>query len=438
VSLPQLLLVDDSEAILAYEMAALAGHYGFSTSTNGREALILARQLVPDLVLLDLSMPGLTGDEVLRLMKADPALSHIPVIVISSEQERGEAAAGAGAAAFLAKPIRAEQLRELVGQVLEGARRSVRQGGLAVLPVGVGPLEFGLPLERVRRVLPQPPTRPLPLGPPYLSELFEFDGQPVAVLDVARRLGLEHTTPREERKLVVIAQDTLLLALSVDRVREPEELAASEITWREPRKAAGEGPIGEALVAVSRDVHGSLPIVDPRALLPRELLRELANHLPFPIGPRLPSSENEGSLFWIAEFTLAGERYALPLTTLREAFPLRAITPVPLAPPHVIGVLRHQGQILVALSLAGLLGDLTWPEGPSMLLVVDPGWGELAVVDCGQVPTASALPLAHVREAQAQSEAAVVDVTTPDRRRIHLIDLSRLLNRRAAEIQRAG
>jgi chemotaxis signal transduction protein/CheY-like chemotaxis protein len=438
LSLPQLLLVDDSEAILAYEMAALTGHYGFSTATTGREALALAQQLVPDLVLLDLSMPGLTGDEVLRLMKADPALSHIPVIVISSEHERGEASTRAGAAAFLPKPIRAEQLRELVGQVLEGARRSVREGGLAVLPVGVGPLEFGLPLERVRRVLPQPATRPLPLGPTYLSELFEFDGQPVAVLDVARRLGIAHAVPRDERKLVVIAQDTLLLALSVDRVREPEELAASEIAWREPRKESGEGPIAEALLAVSRDVHGSLPIVDPRALLPRELLRELAKHLPFPLGPRLPSSEVEGSVFWVAEFTLAGERYALPLTTLRAAFPMRTLTPVPLAPPHVIGVLRHQGQILAALSLASLLGDLSWSRDPSMLLVVDPGWGELTVVDCGQIPTASALPLALVREAQAHSEAAVVDVTAPDQRRLHLIDLTRLLNRRITEARRAG
>jgi chemotaxis signal transduction protein len=437
VSLPQLLLVDDSEAILAYEMAALAGHYGFSTATTGREALLLARQLVPDLVLLDLSMPGLTGDEVLRMMKADPALAHIPVIVISSELQRGEAATRAGATAFLAKPIRAEQLRELVGQVLEGARRSVREGGLAVLPVGVGPLEFGLPLERVRRVLPQPAMRPLPLGPPYLSELFEYDGQPVAVLDVARRLGLAHAVPRSERKLVIIAQDTLLLALSVDRVREPEELAASEITWREPRKTE-EGPIGEALLAVSRDVHGSLPIVDPRALLPRELLRELAKHLPFPLGTRLPSAEAEGSLFWVAEFTLGGERYALPLAALRAAFPLKTLTPVPLAPPHVIGVLRHQGQILAALSLASLLGDLSWSRDPNMLLVVDPGWGELTVVDCGQIPTASALPLALVREAQARSEAAVVDLNTPDHRRLHLIDLTRLLNRRVAEARRAS
>ena len=101
-------------------------------------------------------------------------------------------------------------------------------------------------------------------------------------------------------------------------------------------------------------------------------------------------------------------------------------------------MLRHQGQVLTVLSLAALLGDLRWDADPSTLLVVDPGWGEWAVVECGQIPTASALPWPLVRDAQARSDAAVVDLTTPDRRRLHLIDLSRLLDRRVAEARRAG
>src|SRR6185436_7805594 len=88
VSLPHLLLVDDSEAILAFERAALSSHYAVSTALNGAEALEKVRQIRPAAVLLDLSMPEMDGDEVLRRMKADRELSYIPVVVVSSEKHR--------------------------------------------------------------------------------------------------------------------------------------------------------------------------------------------------------------------------------------------------------------------------------------------------------------------------------------------------------------
>ncbi|HYV67858.1 MAG TPA: response regulator, partial [Myxococcales bacterium] len=72
MSLPHLLLVDDSESVLAFEKAALAGHYLFSTALNGREALTKVAQLKPAAVLLDLSMPEMDGDEVLAQMQRDP------------------------------------------------------------------------------------------------------------------------------------------------------------------------------------------------------------------------------------------------------------------------------------------------------------------------------------------------------------------------------
>src|SRR4051812_49619253 len=83
VSLPHLLLVDDSESVLAFEKAALAGHYVVSTAVNGREALTKVAQLRPAAVLLDLSMPEMDGDEVLAQMQQDPQLAGIPVIIVS-------------------------------------------------------------------------------------------------------------------------------------------------------------------------------------------------------------------------------------------------------------------------------------------------------------------------------------------------------------------
>ncbi len=280
MSQPHLLLVDDSEAVLAFERAALSRHYAISTALNGREALEKIPQLLPAAILLDLSMPEMDGDEVLAQLQRMPALKRIPVIIISSEKGRAEACLLAGAKAFLAKPIRAEDLLPLVERVLTQARIDGRAGNLAVLFVSVGALELGLPLEQVRSVLHQTATQPLPLGPSYLRELLTLHGEPVAVLDLARRLGTEHAQPRLERKLVVIENDGVLLALCVDAVRDPEEIPAAFLLRPDQLGGSQHGALREALLAVARTSRGPLPIIDPRALLSRDLLRKLAAHLP--------------------------------------------------------------------------------------------------------------------------------------------------------------
>src|SRR4051794_18599938 len=119
---PQALVIDDSEAILAFVRAVLSASYAVSTAKNGREGLDLARRLVPDVVVLDLSMPELDGEGVLAQMQATPALAGIPVVIISSEQERAEACVNRGATSCLVKPLRAPDLLAHVGRALEGAR----------------------------------------------------------------------------------------------------------------------------------------------------------------------------------------------------------------------------------------------------------------------------------------------------------------------------
>ena len=169
MSLPSLLLVDDSDAILALEKAILSGHYALHTASNGREALEKVERLQPAAVLLDLSMPEMDGDEVLQKMKADKErMADIPVIIISSEKSRAEACLGLGAEAFLPKPFRAEDLLSTVATTLENARRRARAGSMLVLRMSAGEQEFALPLDSVREVLLQPALRPLPGGPPFL------------------------------------------------------------------------------------------------------------------------------------------------------------------------------------------------------------------------------------------------------------------------------
>lgn len=274
MSVPRLLLVDDSEAILAFEQAALSAHYACTTASNGQEALDRLREDRFAAVLLDISMPVLDGEAVLERMRADPALACVPVIMVSSERERAEACRALGAAEALPKPLRAPELLATVARVLESQRLRTRAGRLALLPVGIGPLELGLPLGSVRLVLLMPATRPLPNGRSYVSRFFELHGEPVPVLDLARRLGVEHAEPLLHRKLVVLEVDSLRLAVSVDRVSDPEVLDPSRVT---PVERFGPTDLlSPALSAVTRGETGVRPVVEARALLSRPFLRELA------------------------------------------------------------------------------------------------------------------------------------------------------------------
>jgi CheY-like chemotaxis protein/chemotaxis signal transduction protein len=273
VSRPHLLLVDDSAAVLAYETAALTGTYALSTASNGALALEKARELRPAAVLLDLSMPTMDGEEFLARVRDDDALRAVPVIVVSSEAARAEVCVRSGtAAAFVPKPVRAELLREVVARVLDERRRREQRGNLTALLVSVGSIELGLPIESIHRVLPQIATRPLPFGPSYLCELIELDDAPIAVLDLARRLGVEHSARLLDRKLVVVNHAALRFALCVDRVSEPDEFPAAALV---DRALLGGDLLPSVLNAVASTPNGSLPIVHPGALLSHATLRQL-------------------------------------------------------------------------------------------------------------------------------------------------------------------
>jgi purine-binding chemotaxis protein CheW len=139
----------------------------------------------------------------------------------------------------------------------------------------------------------------------------------------------------------------------------------------------------------------------------------------------------EESVLWVAEFPVGEETYAIPLDVLRAAVPLKMVTPVPLSPPHVIGILRFQGQIVTALSLASLLGGRGWREDPAVLLVVDPGFGRLVALDCERIPKPTGLPHALVEEGRARAQGPVTEITLPGMRQVNLLDLRRLMDRRS-------
>lgn len=102
-----LLIVDDEPANLALLRQILAPHYALVFARSGGEALVACAKHHPALVLLDIDMPGMSGYEVCRALKADTATEHIPVIFVTSLAEVGHETAGfdAGAVDYIIKPV---------------------------------------------------------------------------------------------------------------------------------------------------------------------------------------------------------------------------------------------------------------------------------------------------------------------------------------------
>ncbi len=92
------------------------------TATDGPAGLALARESRPDLILLDLHLPGMPGDAVLRELRADPATAGIPVVVLTADASPGRESRllALGAQSFLTKPVDIAQLLQVLDQVLLG------------------------------------------------------------------------------------------------------------------------------------------------------------------------------------------------------------------------------------------------------------------------------------------------------------------------------
>ncbi|HEY8212227.1 MAG TPA: chemotaxis protein CheW [Myxococcaceae bacterium] len=165
---------------------------------------------------------------------------------------------------------------------------------------------------------------------------------------------------------------------------------------------------------------------------PRELTadeREILEIRRERLRKRPEAAAGDEAVFWVAEFPVGDERYAVPLQRLRGSVPLRLVTPVPLSPPHVVGILRFQGQVLAALSLAVLLGGRGWRQDPAVLLVLEGPSGDLVALDCEQVPQPLAVPSSVVEAARGRGLETVAVVSLPGARQLNLIDLDRLLAR---------
>lgn len=124
----KILLVDDSNTILMMEKMFLRNDpYELVTASNGEEAVQKAVALKPDLILLDVVMPKMSGFEALRAIRADAQTSAIPVVMVTTRGEATNVEAGwsNGCTDYVTKPINAVELltkvRSILGDDLEVA-----------------------------------------------------------------------------------------------------------------------------------------------------------------------------------------------------------------------------------------------------------------------------------------------------------------------------
>jgi len=120
-----ILLVDDDKDLAALLSSRLQNRgIHVVIATDGTEAMRLISEQTPDLVILDVMMPGLSGHDVLRKLKYDPQLSLIPVVMLSgiTAESEAETAKRLGAVDYIAKPFEAETLIARLEKILDASR----------------------------------------------------------------------------------------------------------------------------------------------------------------------------------------------------------------------------------------------------------------------------------------------------------------------------
>jgi two-component system, cell cycle response regulator DivK len=127
-----ILVVDDSiDNLTMISLDLQQNGYRVATATNGEEAVKVAAMINPDLILMDLAMPGVDGLESTRQIRLSEDLKHIPVIALTAFNTDGfrRAAHQTGFDGYLTKPVDFERLHDLIGRLigLSSSSRSERK-----------------------------------------------------------------------------------------------------------------------------------------------------------------------------------------------------------------------------------------------------------------------------------------------------------------------
>jgi DNA-binding response OmpR family regulator len=120
--MPKILIAEDEQDILELIIFTLQfGGYDVIPTSNGEDALVMTRQEQPDLALLDVRMPRMSGYQVCSEIKADLETQHIPVVFLSAKGQEAEIKTGfeTGAIDYILKPFAPDHLLERLEEILK-------------------------------------------------------------------------------------------------------------------------------------------------------------------------------------------------------------------------------------------------------------------------------------------------------------------------------
>ena len=120
--LATVLICDDEPSLRELIRVSLDGPYSFAEADDGEKSLEVARRLRPDVIILDMMMPRLSGLEVLSEIRGDRGLAETPVIVLTAQPSTKEEALRSGADIVMVKPFEPEQITAAVEEVLADRR----------------------------------------------------------------------------------------------------------------------------------------------------------------------------------------------------------------------------------------------------------------------------------------------------------------------------
>lgn len=120
--LATVLICDDEPSLRELIRISLDGPYSFAEADDGEKSLEIARRLRPDVIILDMMMPRLSGLEVLSEIRGDRGLAETPVIVLTAQPSTKDEALRCGADIVMVKPFEPEEITAAVEEVLAGRR----------------------------------------------------------------------------------------------------------------------------------------------------------------------------------------------------------------------------------------------------------------------------------------------------------------------------
>ena len=119
---PRILLVDDQESVLKLLDAILkVRNYDVMYASNGLDAVEIALSVKPNLILLDIMMPGMDGFKVCQTLKANEPTKDIPVVFLTARGDDADREMGerVGASGFVKKPFRSAELLNIISELIE-------------------------------------------------------------------------------------------------------------------------------------------------------------------------------------------------------------------------------------------------------------------------------------------------------------------------------